>query len=80
MIWEFDGEEAKQYMSTKLHDICMKRVPEGDGIYSNKIIVDKKEYRKVDNGLNVVVFDTLTDRVADSFGIDSDNNYSIVRI
>lgn len=41
--------------------------------------MDNEEFKKVENGINVVVYDTITETVADSFGVDLDDGYNIVR-
>lgn len=79
LSWDSASDESEKYISTELHDICIRKIPKGNGSFSGQMIVDNEQYQKVKNGLNVVVFDALTDRVADSFGIDADDNDSIVR-
>lgn len=79
LVWESGYEEAEKYIRTTLHDFCMKRIMDKSGNYSNRITVDNQKYQKVTNGLNVVVYDSLSDRVVNSFGIDLDNNYNVVK-
>ena len=79
IVWSSLSETAEKYVTTSAHDFLMKRTVYGDEIYSNQIIVDNIEYKKVENGINVVVYDTITETVADSFGINLDDRYNIVR-
>ncbi len=79
LLWDAGPEEAEYYESTELHDICLRRAVETGEKYSNKILVDREQYQKVKNGLNVVVYDALSDSVADVFGIDADDSCRVVR-
>ena len=77
--WYAQGESDEKYISTDAHDFYMKRWMDDRGHYNNQIIIDNIEYLKVGNGINIVVYDTVTERVVDSFGLNSDDNYNIVR-
>ena len=79
IAWGSSSQTAEKYITVSAHDIGMKRDIGEEGIYSNLIIVDNQEYKKVENGINVVVFDTITETVADSFGVNFDDGYNIVR-
>ncbi len=79
LVYHSGYEESEHYTQTALHDICLKRVTDDQGNYSNQIILDNQQYKKVSNGLNVLVYNSLTDRIADCFGINMDDNYNIVR-
>lgn len=79
-IWYSGMEGAEKYIEDPQHDFCARRVVNDSGQYDNVIIADNVQYHKVDNGVNVLVFDKKTDKVADMFGIDMDNGYSIVKI
>lgn len=37
------------------------------------------QYKKVANGINVIVYDTVTQNVIDSFGLNADDAYNVVR-
>lgn len=77
--WCAQGECDEKYISTPAHDFCMKRWLDGNGHYNNQIIIDKNEYLKVGNGINIVVYDTVTESIVDCFGLNSDDNYNVVR-
>lgn len=34
---------------------------------------------KVDNGINIVVYDMLTEKIADCIGLDKDKGFELVR-
>lgn len=71
--------ETEQYIRTSKHDFCMRRTINDYGIYSNEIIIDNVQYMKVGNGVNIVVYDTLTEKVVDTIGINLDDGYVIVK-
>lgn len=48
-------------------------------VSTNTIMIDNILYSKVENGLNIVVYDTLTEKVADAIGLDENTGYGIVR-
>lgn len=74
------GDEERRYVRLDPHDLCMERKLDGDkATYVNKIVIDWIEYHKVKNGVNVVIYDKVTQSVADSFGINKDDDYNIVR-
>lgn len=78
-VWYLGMESTTEYINDSLHDFCMKRSVNDSGQYDNMIIVDDVQYHKVNNGVNVLVFDKKTETVADMFGIDIDAGYSIVK-
>ena len=67
------------YRRTQPHDFHLKRSDNGDGTFSNSIIIDNVGYSKVTNGVNIVVYDTMTEKIVDTFGFDADNDYNLVR-
>lgn len=81
IIWSSgNNTEVKQYFTFDRHDICMERLLVDDnGDYANKIIVDNCEYKKVVNGINILVYSIKTESVVDCIGINADTDYTIVR-
>ena len=57
----------------------MERSLNDSGQYVNHMIVDNVQYQKVINGINVLVYDKKTEKIADVFGIDMDARYCIVK-
>ena len=78
-IWKSGNGAAEQYGSIGSLDFCMRRSVDEKGNYSNQIILGAEEYKKVENGVNVVVYDKMTESVADFFGIDLDDQCAVVR-
>lgn len=74
-----ENETFEKYISTPYHDIGIKRIRNGESDYYNEVIVDNDSYLKVTNGINIVIYDNVTDSLADSFGIDTDNENKIIR-
>lgn len=79
LAWSSGSGEDSRYFETDRHDFGLERVQTGDGGYENAIVIDNQRYQTVDNGINVVVFDSVTGIVADSFGIDADHDYQLCR-
>ena len=87
-IWFFNGNNLEWcsgsssnelYKSTSSHDFLCERVALKDGTYGNKMIIDNDDYKMVENGINVIVYDVMTEKVVDSFGMDSDKDFELVR-
>lgn len=78
-VWSSGSGEASQYFEAGRHDFGLRREQRADGGYDNVIVIDNQSYQTVENGINVVVFDSVTGIVADSFGIDADNEYRLCR-
>lgn len=78
-IWKSGGGEAVYFYETDRHDFGLRRTRSDDGGYKNEICIDNKVYQTAKNGVNVVVFDTVTDEVVDSFGLDGDDSYMLKR-
>lgn len=78
-VWNSGDGEASRYFETERHDFGLRRVQRPDGGYDNEIVIDNQNYHTVENGINIVVFDGVTGIVADSFGIDADNDYQLCR-
>lgn len=79
IAWYSYEEEAEEYIRLGRTDISMKREKEGKDIYSNYLTVNRKNAQMVENGVNIIVYDTLNEEVADIFGIDVENDYAMVR-
>jgi hypothetical protein len=60
LIWKGGDEEIEKYVMTSSHDFCFKRVANESGQFENSVIVDNVNYKKVINGVNVLVYDTKT--------------------
>ena len=72
-------DEGEFFMRTDPHDFHLRRSSDENGNWSNEIIIDNENYKKVTNGVNIVVYDKLTEKVADTIGFNADDGYAIVR-
>ena len=72
-------DNAVKYISISSHDFCLRRSVTESEQSCNEIIVDKIQYQKVANGVNVLIYDTMTEKIADVFGINIDDDYNIIR-
>ena len=72
--WESGIGNNEYYFRTESHDILISRNEK-----KNKVNVDGKVIKIVNNGINVIVYDPLMDMVVDSYGIDEDEGYMVVR-
>ncbi len=79
LVWNSGVYENEKYIRTSAHDFCLRRVRDEAGQYGNAIIIDNAQYVKVTNGVNVIVYDTVTEKIADIFGINMDDGYSIIK-
>lgn len=77
--WCSQNRNEEKYIRTSMHDFCMKKYMDTEGNYRNQIIIDNVEYKSVENGINIVVYDTVTDSIVDCFGIDFYDGYRVVR-
>lgn len=77
--WYSGMEDAEQFINVSAHDFCMRRSLDESNQYINTIIFDNIQYQKVDHGINVLVFDTKTEKIADMFGINAEDGYQIVK-
>lgn len=78
-IWSTEMGDACYYTRTRAHDFFLATEQNEDGFFTNSVIVDNVRYGKVANGINIVIYDTLTEKIVDSFGFDADNAYNLVR-
>lgn len=79
-IYTIDVEYAEKIFRLDYHDVCLSRTfDEISQQYVNSVIIDRKEYKTVTNGVNITVYNPLTQSIVDSFGFDMDDNYNLVR-
>ncbi len=79
IVWSSGTESVEKYIMISAHDFCMKRIIDEAEQSSNSIIMDNVQYQKAANGVNILVYDVKTEKIADMFGINADDNYNIVR-
>jgi len=80
-IHYFSGtDESEKYMRPDYHDVKMQRVFDNNSqTYINNVWFDNISCKKVQNGVNIVVYSNVTQTLADCFGINMDKGYIIVR-
>lgn len=72
--------EAEKYMRPDYHDFRMTRtLDESTQTYTNIILIDNKANRSVANGVNLRIYDNVTQSIVDSFGFDMDASYQLTR-
>lgn len=67
-------EEFFDYMELKDGDLAVGRT---EGI--SNVVINKQTYTKVQNGINIVVYDNLLGQVVDAAGFDALNQYGTVK-
>ncbi|MCR5792755.1 MAG: DUF1574 domain-containing protein [Lachnospiraceae bacterium] len=78
-VWNTNKSEKDKYISHKIHDFHLLRTKDAEDNNINQMIVDNETYKNVENGMNIVVYDTMSEKVVDNVGLDATNNYMIVR-
>lgn len=78
--WMSGEQEAKKYRRIDQHDVLLRKAwDEKEEEYANEIIIDAVHYQTVRRGINVIVYSTATQKVVDSVGFDSEQDYQLVR-
>lgn len=79
-VWSVSGAEGEKYWRMDSHDLCLRRsFDESTQTYTNHIIMDNAEYKIMGNGLNILVYDTVTQSIVDIAGVDVGNPCSLIR-
>ena len=79
-LYTSGSESASTTFRLDYHDVCLSRTfDETLQQYTNLVNIDGTDYKKVTNGINITVYNPLTQSVVDSFGFDMDDNYNVVR-
>lgn len=78
-LWDTTMDNGEFFRRTDSHDFHLRRSIEENGNGTNEIIIDNENYKKVTNGVNIIVYDVLTEKVADTIGFNADDEYAIVR-
>jgi hypothetical protein len=74
--WSGGPDDAELYMRTEYRDFYLKHSYSTD---KNEIIIDSVKYKKVNNGLNIVIYNPQTNVIADVFGVDMYKDFEIIR-
>lgn len=67
-----EGEYEKDFR-LDYHDVYITRMLDEDtGEYVNSVMIDNLVYGKVEDGINITVYNPVTQSVVESFGVDRD--------
>lgn len=77
-IWNSISGNGELWMSLGEHDVHLKTESDDDGSIWNSIIADKNQYKKVTNGVNILVYDSVTEQFVDCIGIGAED-YEVYR-
>ena len=75
--WDSSMDGGEFFKTTNSNDFHLKSSMYENGYCRNEIIIDNTDYTNVVSGLNIVIFDTMTKKVADSIGFNVYNDYEI---
>ena len=74
------NDEGYIYKTASTHDLILSRIyDESAGNYFNTIMIDKQTFSRFIDGINIVVYDNLTEKVVDHATLNADFNFSIRR-
>lgn len=79
IAWNSGTGVAEQYMRTPSHDFCLRRTENIGGELTNQVIIDNVPYLTIVHGVNVIVYDPVTESIADFFGINMEADYMVMR-
>ena len=71
------NENYEQYITNGKRDFCIRHDAESN---TNEVIIDNNSIeKKVENGVNVTVYDNKTNMIIGTFGVDYDDNCNLVK-
>ncbi len=80
LLYQSGTDAANTAFRLDHHDVCLSRTfDETSQQYLNTVTIDRTDYKKVTNGINITVYHPLTQSVIVTFGIDMDDNGHFVR-
>lgn len=80
VLFTSGAEAARETMRLDEHQVCLSRAfDEESQSYVNSVIIDKTKYQKVSDGINITVYNPVTQNIVGSFGFDMNNQYNLVR-
>lgn len=80
VLYRSGEAESSQYVKWDRHHLQMARAWNAEEeVYQNSVLVDQADPRKVQNGVNIIVYSRTTQEVADSIGFDQDSGFALVR-
>ena len=80
ILYTSGAEPSRETFRLNYHDVGLSRIfDESLQKYVNSVVIDKVQYQKVVNGVNITIYNPITQSVVDSFGFDMDDNYKLIR-
>lgn len=68
------------YMDLQKNDCYLEHRADAETAqWQNTVMINGTVYQEADNGINITVYDTVTQKVVDSVGIDAEDEYQIIR-
>ncbi len=74
MIFQSVGGDMLEY-----RDLMRNNLALSSSQGKTNIVIDKLSYAKVDNGINIVVYDNVLEKVVDAVGLDATSQYAMKR-
>ncbi len=80
VLYASGAEAAQETMRLGSYQVCLSRsLDESSQNYLNSVIIDNTKLQTVSNGINITVYNPLTQNIVCSFGFDMSNQYNLVR-
>lgn len=80
ILFTIGWEEMTKYRRMGSYDFRVSRLfDQNTQKYISSVIINGNECIKVKNGVNIQVYDEVTRTIVDTFGIDADDSYRVVR-
>lgn len=81
ILYASDVKNYNKDFRLDYHDarITSTLINEDTGEYENTVFIDNISYGKVSDGVNITVYNPITQSIVDSFGFDMKDNYRLVR-
>lgn len=68
------GADVLTYMDIQDDDLAVYNTSGVTGV-----IINRQDYTKTQNGINIVVYDNVLEQVVDAIGLDAASQYSMIR-
>ncbi|WP_051226524.1 SGNH/GDSL hydrolase family protein [Butyrivibrio sp. MC2013] len=80
LSWKNASKNDEYYLTAGSHDFRLRSSSNSDnGAISCTITADTFTRKAVTNGINILVYDSRTDKIVDMAGLDADNGYMLTR-
>ena len=79
LVWRPDAENDRYFIESAGNDTGLFSIRGKDGVTENTIVIDSEEYKSVPKGVNIVIYDEITSKVADSVGFEAVRDFRAER-